>query len=74
MFPTDPLSTLLACTFLLSLGGIAIFVLPWSDEELEASEGAWRFLLALPERWRSKAPPAPPPACHAPEVPYRRAA
>lgn len=40
------LTTLIACAALLGAATLAIGVLPWSDEELQASERAWATLLA----------------------------
>ena len=46
--PVDALYTLLVSASLLTMGGLAFAVLPWSDAELDASQAAWAQLVALP--------------------------
>jgi len=42
--PIEHLHLLLSCATLVGLGGLAIAVLPWNDEEVAESWGAWTAL------------------------------
>lgn len=46
----DTLNLALSCGALLSFAALGIVALPWTREELLASERAWRALFALPRQ------------------------
>ena len=49
----DTLNLARSCVALVSFASLGVVALPWTEEELEASEGAWRTLFSLPRYARA---------------------